>query len=581
MNRRDRDVLLALCEKSYDSQRSLARQCECSLGAVNASLKNLCFEGYITEEMELTAKSKALFKAFAPRRAVILAAGFEMWISPVNRDKPRALSVVYGEPLIERLIKQLQAVNIKEIRIVVGFAKEQFEYLIDKYGVELVVNDRYAVTNNLHSMALVKEKLENCYVCPGDVRCRENPFSKRELYSWYMVSKKESPESSVRVNRKNELAVVCPPTLGNEMLGISYISAQDSQSIAQRLAVMDMDRRYSGAFWEETLYDGDKFLIGPKVVSPEDVIEIRSFEMLKELNSPNEVSLKEPAAVLKVSESEITGLTLLKQGMINRSYSFECNGKKYVLRIPYDSEGKLINRKQEAEVYSALGDCELCEKVIYINSKTGLKISEYIDNALSCASKDKKNVKRCMSALRQFHKLRLSVPHEYDIWSRIEYFEGLWENGRSVYGDYEQTKALVFSLRSFIDSIPKEKCLTHMDAVPENFLVLENGVRLIDWEYAAMQDPHMDIAMFGIYSLYNKQDMDWLINAYFPEGCNKETRLKIYCYIAAGGLLWSNWCEYEYRRGSEFGAYSLKQYRYAKEYSRIVENELKKGESNA
>ena len=122
--------------------------------------------------------------------------------------------------------------------------------------------------------------------------------------------------------------------------------------------------------------------------------------------------------------------------------------------------------------------------------------------------------------------------------------------------------------------------MTHIDAVPDNFLFVEKDgkeeIRLIDWEYAGMQDPHVDVAMFCIYSLYNKRQVDRLIAAYFTEGCSDKTRIKIYCYIAACGLLWSNWCEYKRNLGVEFGEYSLRQYRYAKDYYRIVQEELKK-----
>ena len=93
-----------------------------------------------------------------------------------------------------------------------------------------------------------------------------------------------------------------------------------------------------------------------------------------------------------------------------------------------------------------------------------------------------------------------------------------------------------------------------------------------------MQDPHVDIAMFCIYSLYDRQQIDRLIQAYFPEGCRRETRIKIYAYIAVCGLLWSNWCEYKRSLGVEFGEYSLCQYRYAKEYYKIVQEELEKME---
>ena len=145
---------------------------------------------------------------------------------------------------------------------------------------------------------------------------------------------------------------------------------------------------------------------------------------------------------------------------------------------------------------------------------------------------------------------------------------------------------IAWSLKPYIDAHAGKKILTHIDAVPDNFLfVQKNGkeeIRLIDWEYAGMQDPHVDIAMFCIYSLYNKRQVDRLIAAYFTDGCDDATRIKIYCYIAACGLLWSNWCEYKRNLGVEFGEYSLRQYRYAKDYYRIVQDELKKsGESGA
>ena len=89
-----------------------------------------------------------------------------------------------------------------------------------------------------------------------------------------------------------------------------------------------------------------------------------------------------------------------------------------------------------------------------------------------------------------------------------------------------------------------------------------------------MQDPHVDIAMFCIYSLYNKQQIDRTIDAYFSEGCDSFIKIKIYAYISICGLLWSNWCDYKRNLGIEFGEYSLRQYRYAKEYYRIVREEL-------
>lgn len=261
--------------------------------------------------------------------------------------------------------------------------------------------------------------------------------------------------------------------------------------------------------------------------------------------------------------------------MTNRSFVFTVKGSKYVMRIPGEGTDKLIDRKQEAEVYSVISCLDLSNEPVYINPDNGYKITDFLDSIRVCDPASESDIARCMKRLREFHDLKLSVNHSFDIFGHIEFYESLREGKPSVYGDYNETKANVYKLRSFVDSIEKDWCLTHIDAVPDNFLFFsrketDSKVLLIDWEYSGMQDPHVDIAMFCIYSLYGKQECDHLIDLYFEGNCDVETRAKIYCYIAMCGLLWSNWCEYKQMLGVEFGEYSLRQYRYAKEYFRYA-----------
>jgi len=77
--------------------------------------------------------------------------------------------------------------------------------------------------------------------------------------------------------------------------------------------------------------------------------------------------------------------------------------------------------------------------------------------------------------------------------------------------------------------------------------------------------------MFAVYSMYDGDLIEALIDSYFTEGCPDDKRSKIYAYIAMCGLLWSNWCEYKSHMGVEFGEYSLRQYRFAKDYYRKFE----------
>lgn len=584
MNKQESDVLNAMMNEPFINQRILAEVSGHSLGVVNRSLKELTKAGYLDDLIQPTMKAINEFKQKTPQRAIILAAGFGMRMVPINTEIPKGLLEVNGEPLIERIIKQLHEVGIQEIYVVVGFMKERYEYLMDEYGVELVVNPDYASKNNLHSLKLVKEHLENAYIVPCDIWCDRNPFHRHELYSWYMVSDLVDNESNVRVNRKMELVTVPENAGGNAMIGICYLVKEDADTVAERMDELCKNQRYDGAFWEEALYNKNRMIVAACVIHSTDVVEINTYEQLREIDS-NSNQLKTDAiqvicAALETSPEYITGITVLKKGMTNRSFLFTCKGKKYIMRIPGEGTDQLINRRQEASVYHAIADKNICDDIAYINPENGYKITEFLEGARVCDPTDYEDVKKCMSRLRDFHAMKLKVAHEFDIFGQMEFYETLWDGTPSVYKDYEKTKANVWSLKPYIDAHASEKILTHIDAVPDNFLFVQrNGkeeIRLIDWEYAGMQDPHVDIAMFCIYSLYNKRQVDHLIAAYFADGCDDATRIKIYCYIAACGLLWSNWCEYKRNLGVEFGEYSLRQYRYAKDYYRIVQDELKK-----
>ena len=590
MNKQESDILNALLLEPFINQRILAEVSGHSLGVVNRSLKRLIKSGYIDDSIRPTAKAVSVFKQNTPQRAIILAAGFGMRMVPINTEMPKGLLEVNGEPLIERIIKQLHEVGIQEIYIVVGFMKEKYEYLMDEYGVELVVNPDYATKNNLHSLRLVKENLENAYIVPCDIWCDRNPFHRHELYSWYMVSDLVENESNVRVNRKMELVTVPENVGGNAMIGISYLTKENADTVSARIGELCKKPQYDGSFWEEALYNKNRMIVTARVVHSADVVEINTYEQLREIDSDSN-QLKTDAIrlickALCAKPEEVTDITVLKKGMTNRSFLFTCKDKKYIMRIPGEGTDQLINRRQEAAVYYAIADKNICDDIAYINPENGYKITEFLEGARVCDPTDYEDVKKCMSRLRDFHAMKLKVAHEFDIFGQMEFYETLWDGTPSVYKDYEKTKANVWSLKPYIDAHTGEKILTHIDAVPDNFLfVQKNGkeeIRLIDWEYAGMQDPHVDIAMFCIYSLYNKRQVDRLIAAYFTDGCDDATRIKIYCYIAACGLLWSNWCEYKRNLGVEFGEYSLRQYRYAKDYYRIVQDELRKsGESGA
>ena len=582
MNNSKQDILNNLIKEPFINQRILAAQTGHSLGIVNRSIKELISEGYLDEEIRPTEKAFCEAKEKAPKNAIILAAGFGMRMVPINTETPKGLLEIKGERLIERTIRQLHEVGITEIYVIVGFMKEQYEYLIDEYGVDLIVAPDYATKNNLHSLKTAADYLSNSYIIPCDIWCEKNPYSRNELYSWYMVSDLVDDDSTVRVNRKQELVVQKEQAGGNAMIGICYLLEAEAEIVRERLEELGRDSRYDGAFWEETLYQKDRMIVTARVVHAADAVEINTYEQLREIDSDSSQLQTDAIQViceaLGAQQDEVTNITVLKKGMTNRSFLFSCKNKKYIMRIPGEGTDQLINRRQEAAVYQTIAGRKICDEIAYINPENGYKITEYLEGARVCDAENEEDLQKCMKKLREFHSQKLKVDHSFELFGQLEYYESLWEGTPSAYQDYAKTKEHVLQLKSYIEANAGERVLTHIDAVPDNFLFVEaNGqeeIRLIDWEYAGMQDPHVDIAMFCIYSLYKKEQVDHLIDLYFEGKCDAKTRTKIYCYIAVCGLLWSNWCEYKRKLGVEFGEYSLRQYRYAKDYYKIVQQEL-------
>lgn len=582
MNKQMLDILRFIFEEGFINQRDLSIKTNYSLGLVNKLLKKMIELELVDVNYSITIKGNNLIQESKPKRAIILAAGSGIRMAPLSFEMPKGLMDVKGEVLIERIIRQLHAVGIKEIYVVVGFMKEQFEYLIDDFGVVLVTNSKYQKRNNLYSLSLLKEKIDNTYIIPCDIYCRENPFNVNETYSWYMVSDELVDDYAVKVSRNHEI-IMENTQPGNQMIGISYICNDVADKVSQKISLLCDNPKYFHSFWEEALIEKNKMIVSARVVNRNDYIEINTYEQLREIdsdsNSLNAYAIKIIEDVFNTTRENIKDIQVLKKGMTNRSFIFSCKDSKYIMRIPGEGTDNLINRSQEYDVYQILKGKNISDEIIYMNPENGYKITRFISNCRNCDSLNRDDLIKCMRKLKEFHNSDSKVSHTFNLYEKIEYYQSLWISSRSVYRDYEKVKENVLSLKTFIESFELKHCLTHIDAVPDNFLIYEDEfgnehVRLIDWEYAAMQDPHVDIAMFCIYALYERKQVDQLIDIYFENKCDELTRIKIYAYISICGLLWSNWCEYKRDLGVEFGEYSIRQYRFAKEYYQIVVDSL-------
>ena len=357
------------------SQRELANRFNISLGKVNQIINKLKKEKFIDDNNNITLKTRNYFKKHHPQNAVILAAGYGMRMVPINTEEPKGLLEVKGETLIERLIKQLHEVGVQDIKVVVGFMKEHYEFLIDKYNVKLVVNSHYKHWNNIYSLFLVKDDISDTYILPCDVWFEKNPFSTIEDESWYLFGEEQVPGSNWQV--KNNEKVRFNSSKGNKMIGLAYLNEMQGKNISKLLEKSIEEKQYT-SFWEDILENKKNFLLKGKLISDNSHAEINSYEQLLDLDSGS-THLKNDAIeiiedILKVNKKDIHNIHTLKKGMTNRSFIFTVNNKRYIMRIPGEGTDKLIDRKEEYNVYQRVKKEPYTETILYLNPDSGYKI---------------------------------------------------------------------------------------------------------------------------------------------------------------------------------------------------------------
>ncbi|WP_164726350.1 choline/ethanolamine kinase family protein [Veillonella sp. 3913] len=278
--------------------------------------------------------------------------------------------------------------------------------------------------------------------------------------------------------------------------------------------------------------------------------------------------------IFKVHIDNIVNIAPVKKGLTNDSFTFSIKGDgKYVIRIPNVDTASLVNREQEATVYKAIKELHISDDVVYLDAMTGVKVTKFIESAHNLEISNQGELSLALDTLKLLHASNIKVPHTFDLVAMIEKYERLRET-ETCFQNYEATKANILKLLTCINTMDREYCLCHIDANCDNFLITDDKeVRLIDFEYAGMQDPNLDIAMICLYSQLDRYMIDSIIDTYYGERVDDAIRYLIYAYIAIGGFIWSIWCEVKEGPHVLENKYACSQYEYAKEYFQIVYEE--------
>lgn len=224
--------------------------------------------------------------------AIIMASGLGTRLQPLTLKTPKPLIKVHGKPMVETVIDALNEAGTEKIFIVVGYLKEQFEYLKNKYGnVYLIENPDYKEVNNISSIFYARHVLNlgDAFICEADLYIKNKQLLKRQLTGSCYFGKYVEGYSADWVFETNASGFINRVGKGGSdcfnMVGVSYFSKNDASVLSDKISEAYGRSGYETLFWDDVVNDNLsrlKMVISP--VLEDDIYEIDTIEELDGIN---------------------------------------------------------------------------------------------------------------------------------------------------------------------------------------------------------------------------------------------------------------------------------------------------------
>lgn len=562
------------------TQRDLAQATGASLGTVNQTLKDLAAGGLIDEAGAITAAGKEALSPHKVENAVIMAAGMSSRFVPLSYERPKGVLKVHGEVLIERQIRQLQEVGITDITVVVGYMKEAFFYLEDAFGVRIVVNPDYAVRNNNSTLMLVRERLGNTYICSSDNYFTENVFEPYVYGAYYSATffEGKTDEYCLTCGSGNRITRV---SVGGEdqygMLGHVYFDRAFSQHFVEILeAEYDLPQT-APKLWEDIYADHVRELNMAMRAYPKGIVyefdsiaDLREFDHDFLANVDSEI-LDNICELFGCTRNDVSSIKPIKEGLTNLSFLFSVGGSAYVYRHPGPGTAEIINRVSEAHSQGIARELGIDATFVHEDPERGWKVSKFVPDCVPFDYHNDDHVRRGIALVRKLHECGQTTPWNFDVYEQArEIVSLLTAKLYPVAPDFDELSAAIEKLNGHVRADGVEPCPCHNDFYNPNFLVRDDVMYLIDWEYSAMSDYASDLGTFICCSDYTVDEAKHVIEVYFERAPEPEEMRHCLAYVAISAYYWFVWALYKEASGDPVGEWLYLWYRSAKTYSALA-----------
>lgn len=573
------DILYLLNSSSPMSQRSLAKDSGMSLGLVNKTLKSLKEEGLVSKENSLTSAGKAALDPYKVDNAIILAAGMATRFVPVSYEFPKGLTVVKGEVLIERQIRQLKEAGVQEIIVVVGHMMEKFLYLADKFGVKIVVNNQYRHKNTHSSLYFAREHLKNSYVCCADNYFPKSVFRSHEYHSLYSTVYMPGVwrgERGVTTDKNGLIIATQRPAVDQWVMnGYAYLNRDFTGKFRPILESIYDTPGTDGLYWEQVYAEhvDELHLYGPRF-EPDEILEFDSVAELEAFDPDyikyNDIAMvRNICSVLHCTPADIHEIRPIQKGYTNRSFRFVCGEKAYVYRTPGHISADWINRQSEKNALELAKMLGIDDSYIYEDADAGWKISEFVEITDDFHFSDPAHMEKLCSLLRVLYQSPMRCGRTMDYLQEanllLARLSALDEDaGRIAMELLPEIRMIDQAIKA--DNWPVQ--LAHNDLYEDNLLISGDKLYLIDWEYAGDTDIGYDLCKLFVKNNAEGADIDQWLSLYYGRKPSAQERKHIVGCAAVAFYYWYVWALYMVKRGNDYSDLMLQYLTISKRYQK-------------
>lgn len=234
------------------------------------------------------------------KKAIIMAAGIGNRMRPVTLETPKPLVRVNGIRMIDSVIQALHKNGIFEIYVVVGYLKEQFTSLSREYeGVKIIENPLYDICNNISSLYVARDYIENAIILDGDqLIYNDSILAPTFEKSGYNAVWTDGETTEWLMQVENNHVTSCSRVggiRGWQLYSISRWTAEDGKKLKKFLEIEFEQKENRQIYWDDVAMfcHFEDFDLGIRPMNASDIIEIDNFSELVSIDPSYKTLYKE------------------------------------------------------------------------------------------------------------------------------------------------------------------------------------------------------------------------------------------------------------------------------------------------